>query len=104
MERKDKQVKFKGYRIELSDIEKNLQELNYIEKAVVIAKKNNENKVQNIIAFVKVKENESKTELQIKTDILNKLPSYMCPKFKIVKEFPINKNGKCDEKRLLEEL
>ena len=104
VERKDKQIKFKGYRIELSDIEKNLQELKYIEKAVVVAKKNNENKVQNIIAFVKVKENENKTELQIKTDILNKIPSYMCPKIKIVKEFPINKNGKCDEKKLLEEL
>lgn len=101
--RKDKQIKFKGYRIELSDIEKNLQSLNYIEKAVVIVKKNNENKVQNIIAFVKVKENENQTQLQIKTDILNKLPSYMCPKIKIVKEFPINKNGKCDERRLLEE-
>ena len=101
--RKDKQIKFKGYRIELSDIEKNLQSLNYIEKAVVIAKKNNENKVQNIIAFVKVKEYENPTQLQIKTDILNKLPSYMCPKIKIVKEFPINKNGKCDERRLLEE-
>lgn len=85
-------------------MKKNLQELDYIEKTVVIAKKNNENKVQNIIAFVKIKENKSKTELQIKTDILNKLPSYMCPKIKIVKEFPINKNGKCDEKKLLEEL
>ena len=61
------------------------------------------NKVQNIIAFVKVKEYENQTQLQIKTDILNKLPSYMCPKIKIVKEFPINKNGKCDERRLLEE-
>lgn len=103
IERKDKQVKFKGYRIELSDIENNLQELNYIEKTVVIAKKNKENKVQNIIAFVKVKENEIKTELQIKSDISNKLPSYMCPKITIVKEFPINQNGKCDEKKLLEE-
>ena len=28
--RKDKQIKFKGYRIELTDIEKNLQELEYI--------------------------------------------------------------------------
>ena len=36
--RKDKQIKFKGYRIELTDIEKNLQELEYIYKAVVIKK------------------------------------------------------------------
>ena len=102
--RKDKQIKFKGYRIELLDIENNFKKLNYIEKTVVVAKKNNENKVQSIIAFVKVKENENKTELQIKTDILDNLPSYMCPKIKIVKKFPINKNGKCDEKKLLEEL
>ena len=62
-----------------------------------------ENKVLNIIAFVTLKDNINKSELQIKKDLQKKIPEYMCPKIKIVNNFPLNKNGKCDEKKLLEE-
>ena len=102
-ERKDKQIKFKGYRIELTDIEKNIQKLNYIDKVIVLANKNKDNKVINIVAFVILKENISKSELEIKYDLKKEIPEYMCPKIKIVSSFPLNKNGKCDEKKLLEE-
>ena len=101
--RKDRQIKFKGYRIELTDIEENLQELDYINKAVVIRNANNDDKVLNIIAFVSLKDNVNKTELEIIQDLQKKIPDYMCPKIKIIKNFPLNTNGKCDEKRLLEE-
>ena len=101
--RKDKQIKYKGYRIELSDIEKNLHELKYIEKAVVCAKTNADNKVLNIIGFIKLKENTIKREAEIRKDLKERIPEYMCPKIKIIERFPINKNGKCDEKKLLEE-
>ncbi|MBR2289710.1 MAG: AMP-binding protein, partial [Clostridia bacterium] len=101
--RKDSQIKFKGYRIELADIEKNIQELKDIEKVVAIPKLNQDGKVVNIIAFVMLKENRVRTELEISQDLQRKLPEYMRPKIKIVKEFPINQNGKCDKKRLLEE-
>lgn len=101
--RKDKQIKFKGYRIELTDIEENLQELDYIDKAVVIRNANDDDKILNIIAFVSLKENVTKTELEIIQDLQKKIPEYMCPKIKIIKDFPLNTNGKCDEKRLLEE-
>ena len=50
-----------------------------------------------------LKENIIKTELEIRQDLLKKIPEYMCPKIKIIKEFPLNSNGKCDEKRLVEE-
>ncbi len=100
--RKDKQVKYKGYRIELSDIEENLQKLSYIDKAVAVKNINKDGKVVNIIAFVSLKENVSKSEFDITQDILKKVPQYMCPKIKIVKDFPLNANGKCDEKKLLE--
>ena len=101
--RKDKQVKYKGYRIELSDIGENLQKLGYIEKSVVSAKKNEEGKVLTIIAYVILKEKIIKNESEIKHDLQEKIPNYMCPKIKIIKEIPLNQNGKCDEKRLLEE-
>lgn len=102
--RKDKQIKFKGYRIELTDIEENLQELDYIDKAVVIKNANEHDKILNIISFVKLKENISKTEFEIIQDLQKKIPEYMCPKIKIIKDFPLNANGKCDEKKLLENL
>ena len=101
--RKDNQIKFKGYRIELTDIEKNLQDLDYIDNAVAVANTNKEGKVLNIIAFVILRENITETELEIKKDLQKKIPEYMCPKIKIIKEFPLNANGKCDKKRLLEE-
>lgn len=100
--RKDKQIKFKGYRIELTDIEENLQELDYIDKAIVIRNANEADKVLNIIAFVRLKENVTKTELEIMQDLQKKIPEYMCPKIKIIQDFPLNPNGKCDERALLE--
>ena len=102
--RKDNQIKFKGYRIELTDIEKNLQELDYIDKAVVISNTNEDYKVLNIIAFIRLKETLIKTESEIKRDLQKRIPEYMCPKIKIINEFPLNTNGKCDRKRRLEEL
>lgn len=101
--RKDKQIKFKGYRIELADIENNLQTLDYIDRAVVISNRNKDNKILNIIAFVTLKDNVNKSELEIKQDLQTRIPEYMCPKIKIISKFPLNRNGKCDEKKLLEE-
>ena len=99
VQRKDKQVKYKGYRIELLDIENNLKRIEYIEKAVVVAKKNIDGKVTSIIAFVKTEK-----DIDVIKDYLKKtLPEYMIPKIKKVDSFPINSNGKCDEKKLLEE-
>lgn len=101
--RKDKQIKYKGYRIEISDIEKNLYDLNYVEKAIVTTRKSKDNKVTQLIAFIKLKSNVHKKEVEIKRDLKTKLPDYMCPNIKIINQIPLNKNGKCDEEKLLEE-
>ncbi len=101
--RKDSQIKWKGYRMELSDIEKNLQDFDYVEKVAVIPKKSEEGKVMQLLAFVKLKENACEKEQEIREDLLTKVPFYMCPKIVIVERFLVNKNGKCDKKKLLEE-
>ena len=98
--RKDKQIKYKGYRIELLDIEKNLYDLNYFEKVKVIDKKSEKNKVIKLIAFIKLKNNINKTELEIKRELSSKIPEYMCPSIKILEKFPINSNGKTDIEKL----
>lgn len=98
--RKDKQIKYKGYRIELLDIEKNLYNLNYFEKVKVIEKKLEKNKVIKLVAFVKLKTNINKTELEIKKELALKIPEYMRPSIKILEKFPINGNGKTDVEKL----
>jgi len=98
--RKDNQIKYKGYRIELSDIEKKLYDLDYFEKVKVLEKKSSENKIIKLVAFVKLKTNINKTEIEIKKDLSKKIPEYMRPSIKILENFPINNNGKTDIEEL----
>ena len=98
--RKDNQIKYKGYRIELLDIEENLYNLNYFDKVKVIEKRNEENKIIKLIGFVKLKSNINKNVLEIKKDLAKKIPEYMRPSIIILEEFPINRNGKIDVERL----
>ena len=100
--RKDSQIKYKGYRIELKDIEQNIMRLGYIENVKVLPKKNVNGGIISLIAFTIMK-TKNITENEIKKDLVKILPSYMIPKIKILNEFPINSNGKCDEKKLIEE-
>lgn len=97
--RKDRQVKYKGYRIELSDIENNIDKLEYVEKNVIIPK-TCKGKVIKLIAYIKLKELSKNTISDIRGDLLNKMPEYMCPSIKIIDEFPINNNGKTDIEKL----
>ena len=101
--RKDKQIKYKGYRIEISEIEKVIDELDEIEKTVVTTLKNKEEKISKIIAFVKMKDNCKISGDEIKQNIEKILPDYMIPIIKIVDKIPLNINGKIDENQLLEE-
>lgn len=101
--RKDDQVKYKGYRIELGDIENNLKKMTYIENVVVVAKKNEKGKVINLCAYIILKDTIDKNIYEIEKDIQKILPQYMCLKVKIVKSFPLNMNGKCDKRKLMEE-
>lgn len=99
--RKDRQIKYKGYRIELDDVEKNILKIEYIEKCVVIPKIL-DNKIIKLIAYIKLQENCKKTLIEIRKKLLINLPEYMCPSIKILENFPINNNGKCDIKKLEE--
>lgn len=98
--RKDSQVKFKGYRIELSDIENNLAKISGIKDCAVVAKYNG-NIVKTIKAFVIVEKNV--TIEYIKQELSKLIPGYMMPKtIKILENFPVNHNGKTDRKALSE--
>ena len=95
--RKDHQIKYKGFRIELGDIENHLKNIDKVKDAIVLAKYNDLGIVTTIKAFVISRLSED----EIKKELSKKMPFYMIPKtFVFLKRFPINKNGKIDRKEL----
>lgn len=96
----DNQIKFKGYRIEISDIENNIYQLNYIDKVKVITKISDKGVITKLVAFIKIKNGISKNGIDIKKDLSKKIPNYMIPNIKILEELPLNNNGKIDISKL----
>jgi amino acid adenylation domain-containing protein len=96
--RMDHQVKVRGYRIELSEIEGQLLKYKDIREVVVIARKE-ENGEQYLCAYYTCSQ-------QINTSLLReymneKLPNYMIPSaFVQMEELPLSPNGKIDREAL----
>lgn len=97
--RKDYQVKIRGQRVELSEIEKVILELDYILNVVVLLK-NNSSGQQVLIAFVQSKKQD---KIAIRTYLEQHLMDYMIPRSIIfLDEIPTNKSGKVDRRQLLD--
>lgn len=98
--RKDNQIKYMGYRIELGDIENNLLKIEGINEAVVVAiYKENTNIVKLIKAFITT--NKSLTDDYIKKELAKFVPVYMIPKvIKISDKLPTTNNNKYDRRTL----
>lgn len=98
--RKDNQIKYMGYRIELGDIENNLLKINGIENAVVVAKYKGSSKIVKTIKAYIITNNDLDI-FSVKQELLKHVPNYMVPKTIIkLNEIPLTKNGKIDRKRL----
>ena len=100
--RLDSQVKLRGYRVELQDVEQNLSTLPGVEEAVVVSCENREGQTTRLVAFVQLYEGAKPTKQRLQALLAQRLPVYMCPIIRLVKAFPLNENGKCDRKRLKE--
>jgi amino acid adenylation domain-containing protein/non-ribosomal peptide synthase protein (TIGR01720 family) len=91
--RADNQVKLKGHRIELKEIEMRLMEYEKLKEAVVVIRKVAENAMLN--AYVVCKEIVS--DLELKNWLLMFLPKYMIPNnFIYLEKIPLTINGKVD--------
>lgn len=98
--RTDNQVKVRGYRIELEEIESHLNQFEGVNQSVVIALETSDtDKI--LQAFYTSANNINAKEI---SDYLStKIPAYMIPSiFKCVEEFIQTANGKIDRKRVLE--
>lgn len=98
--RKDTQIKYKGYRIELTDIENNIYKIDGVKQCAVVAKYQDEFNVKMIKAYVAL---ETGYKLDnIKEKLKKLIPSYMMPKQILeINSFPVNCNGKIDRKQLV---
>lgn len=96
--RLDNQIKYKGYRIELDDIELNIKKIEYIKDCVVIPIYDNKI-IKNLKAYVTVSKDVNINI--IKKDLEKLIPKYMIPKVIIICDnLPYNDNLKIDRKSL----
>lgn len=97
--RNDFQVKVRGLRIELEEIENAICNTNNISQSVVVVRENNEGR-QFICAFYTGNEIPAK---EIRKNISKKIPKYMVPHiFLHLNEMPLTANGKVNRKALPE--
>jgi acyl carrier protein len=95
--RRDQQVKVRGYRIELEEIEAALIEHETVRQAVVIAREESEEE-KRLVAYV--------VGVEVKVDELRqalraKLPEYMVPSaFVVLDQLPLTPSGKLDRRAL----
>ena len=92
--RKDSQIKYKGYRIELLDIENNISQITAVQSVKVKAEKDDNGFVKRIVALI-VLYNSSDKEA-VKKEVEERLPKYMMPQLRFVDTIPITINGKMD--------
>lgn len=74
--RTDSQIKIRGHRVDLSEVEKATGSVLGVDKAIVLCYKPGEME-QALLAFVAT--NQKLNELQIEEKLQQKLPSYMIP-------------------------
>ncbi|MEC1291974.1 AMP-binding protein, partial [Bacillus mojavensis] len=95
----DQQVKVRGYRIELSEIEVQLAQLSQVQDAAVTAVND---KAGNTAIAAYVTPETVDTEA-LKSALKETLPDYMIPAFWVtLNELPVTANGKVDRKALPE--
>lgn len=94
----DGQIKIRGHRVELGEIEAALLSINGIKEATTDLKKD-KNGDSSIVAYIVVQEDFDISGLKLVLG--NKLPSYMIPSyFMKLSKLPMNKNNKIDKRNL----
>lgn len=96
--RRDNQIKVRGQRVDLSEIEKNINELPYVTKSVILVSNAGEID-QALVAFIST--SADKNTAEVEADLKLRLPSYMMPQIFVITNVPIMSNGKVDRQALL---
>ena len=95
--RNDKQIKIRGYRVNLLEIDINLRKLEGINFCFSFFKKNSISTIYSSNSLI--------TEKKLENFLRQGLPSYMIPKkFYYIKKLKFNKNGKIDRNFMLKKI
>ncbi len=99
--RKDKQVKIRGFRVEIQEIEQQIQQTGFVSSCVVLVQQDHHGDSK-LLAFCTAYHISIDFQI-IREHLKNVLPAYMIPQeFYQLAEIPLTKNGKADQKALLE--
>lgn len=98
--RTDSQVKIRGHRVDLSEIEKHVNEIDGVKKGIILCYHAGQMD-QAVLAFVSVDNTSLLHELQIEKILRNKIPEYMTPQVILIDHIPLLVNGKVDRQTLL---
>ena len=99
--RVDNQIKIRGFRVELEEIEKTIQSHPEVENAIVTAVKNGS--TEQLICFIESCGGKEISVRKLKDDLRKVLPHYMIPdKFLFTDSWILNNSGKIDRKLLKE--
>ena len=99
--RSDQQVKLRGIRVELDEIEALLAEHPALKEAAVVVAPSQPSGGVLLAAFIVAQPNQSISTSELRAFLKKRLPSYMVPaSFKICESLPRTSNGKIDRQKL----
>ena len=98
--RLDQQIKIRGYRVELGEIEAILGQNPGVQQAVVTAREDRPGD-ERLVAYVVNKPGSILAPVELRADAQRKLPQYMVPaSFVFLESLPLTPNGKVDRQAL----
>src|SRR6185436_15774674 len=98
--RSDNQIKIRGFRVELEEIERAIRGHEAIENCVVVATDGDDKR---LVAYLITADNSREAIGDLRNSLKTKLPSYMVPAaFEVIDEFPTTSSGKIDRRALPE--
>jgi amino acid adenylation domain-containing protein len=98
--RSDSQVKVRGFRIELREIESHLADHPSVSEAVVVAREDQPGD-RRLIAYLVPAGREAPDPQKLRDHLRSQLPAYMIPNaFVVLEALPLNANGKIDREAL----
>jgi amino acid adenylation domain-containing protein len=96
--RRDAQIKTRGYRVELGEIEAVLNAVDAVIECAVIAVP--DDVITNRLVAI-VSSDGSLTAADLSSEMRNRLPAYMIPEFEFMRTLPKSSTGKVDRRQLL---